>query len=157
MRVLSTGTGPVRRDGRPRPRRVHHVGRLTGELLISGGAHQEKVTAAVVLLDQGERVRLANETSEPVSLLACLPPRLHPCAPQLAPRPGGHLEHPVGRADCGPASSGRPSRLGDVAGGLPRELDALSRSWLLATGAVSAVRDPAASRSASTGRADRER
>ena len=33
---------------------------LTGELLISGGAHQEKVTAGVVvLLDQGERVRLA--------------------------------------------------------------------------------------------------
>ena len=59
---------------------------LTGELLISGGAHQEKATAGVVvLLDQGERVRLANETSEPVSPLACLPPAdFIPCAPQLA-------------------------------------------------------------------------
>lgn len=44
---------------------------LTGELLIASGQHQEQVTqGVVVLLDHGERVRLANETNAPVTLLA---------------------------------------------------------------------------------------
>src|SRR5450759_478705 len=87
MRVLSTGTGPVRRDGRPRPRRVHHVGRAADRRAahLRWSASGEGTAGVVVLLDQGERVRLANETSEPVSPLACLPPAdFIPCAPQLA-------------------------------------------------------------------------
>ena len=48
---------------------------LAGELLIATGEHHEKVTpGVVVLLDHGERVRLANETSEPLSLLAVFAP-----------------------------------------------------------------------------------
>lgn len=48
---------------------------LAGELLIASGEHQEKVTpGVVVLLDHSERVRLANQTSEPVCLLAVFAP-----------------------------------------------------------------------------------
>ena len=48
---------------------------LTGELLIASGQHQEQVTqGVVVLLDHRERVRLANETNEPVTLLAVFAP-----------------------------------------------------------------------------------
>lgn len=48
---------------------------LTGELLIASGQHQEQVTqGVVVLLDHGERVRLANETNAPVTLLAVFAP-----------------------------------------------------------------------------------
>lgn len=48
---------------------------LSGELLIASGQHQEQVTqGVVVLLDHRERVRLANETNEPVTLLAVFAP-----------------------------------------------------------------------------------
>lgn len=48
---------------------------LDGELLIRSGDHEEKVTSGVaVLLDQGERVSLANETAQPVVLLAVFGP-----------------------------------------------------------------------------------
>jgi len=44
---------------------------LAGELVISSGSQQEKVTPGiVVLLDRGERVRLTNPTSEPVTVIA---------------------------------------------------------------------------------------
>lgn len=48
---------------------------LTGELVIVSGDQQEKVApGVVVLLARGERVRLANDTSAPVSLLAVFAP-----------------------------------------------------------------------------------
>lgn len=48
---------------------------LTGELVIRSGQHEEKVaTGVVVLLDQGERVSLSNQTSEPVSMLGLFVP-----------------------------------------------------------------------------------
>lgn len=48
---------------------------LTGELLIRSGQHEEKVApGVVVLLDQGERVCLSNETSQPVSMLGVFAP-----------------------------------------------------------------------------------
>ena len=47
---------------------------LAGELLITSGEHEERVTSGVVLLDQGERVRLTNATDQPVSLLAMFAP-----------------------------------------------------------------------------------
>jgi len=48
---------------------------LTGELLIRSDQHKEKVASGVVvLLDQGERVSLSNETSEPVSMLGVFVP-----------------------------------------------------------------------------------
>src|SRR5450759_1413161 len=99
MRVLSTGTGPVRRDGRPRPRRVHHVGRAADRR----AAHLRWSAPGV-----GDRRRRP----------PARPGRAGPPGSAAGPpRPGGHLEHPVGRADRGPASSGRPNPLSDVAGG----------------------------------------
>lgn len=48
---------------------------LTGELLIVSGDHEQTVrSGVVVLLDQGERVRLANLTGEPVTVLAVFAP-----------------------------------------------------------------------------------
>lgn len=48
---------------------------LTGELVIRSGQHTEKVApGVVVLLDQGERVSLSNETSQPVSMLGVFAP-----------------------------------------------------------------------------------
>jgi len=48
---------------------------LTGELLIRSGQHEGKVApGVVVLLDQGERVSLSNETRQPVSMLAVFAP-----------------------------------------------------------------------------------
>lgn len=48
---------------------------LTGEVVIAGGDQQERVAqGVVVLIDRGERVRLANETSESVSALAVFVP-----------------------------------------------------------------------------------
>lgn len=48
---------------------------FTGELLIRSGQHEEKVApGVVVLLDQGERVSVSNETSQPVSMLGVFAP-----------------------------------------------------------------------------------
>lgn len=48
---------------------------LTGELLIRSGQHEEIVApGVVVLLDQGERVSLSNETSQPISMLGVFAP-----------------------------------------------------------------------------------
>lgn len=48
---------------------------LTGELLIRSGQHEERVApGVVVLLDQGERVSLFNETGQPVSMLGVFAP-----------------------------------------------------------------------------------
>lgn len=48
---------------------------FTGELLIRSGQHEERVApGVVVLLDQGERVSVTNETSHPVSMLGVFAP-----------------------------------------------------------------------------------
>lgn len=48
---------------------------LTGELTIASGDRQNALRpGAVVLIDRGERVRLANHTAEPVTLLAVFGP-----------------------------------------------------------------------------------
>lgn len=48
---------------------------FTGELLIRSGRHEERVArGVVVLLDQGERVSVSNETSQPASLLGVFAP-----------------------------------------------------------------------------------
>jgi hypothetical protein len=74
MRVIAAGTGPVRQAPFPDG--------PTAEVLVDdqAGAGQlatarvKVAPGAVVLLDQGERVRLANHASQPVSLLAVFPP-----------------------------------------------------------------------------------
>lgn len=48
---------------------------ITGELLIRSGQREEKVAPGVVaLIDQGERVSVTNETSQPVSMLGVFAP-----------------------------------------------------------------------------------
>lgn len=48
---------------------------ITGELLVRSGEQEEKVApGVVVLLDQGERVSLANDTSQPVTMLGVFAP-----------------------------------------------------------------------------------